>query len=202
MSKRKVVVYNTQGEHKTEVTFTGDFWEDLQDALGKAGIPYQGMRAIIGENQVTLESPKAVLPKGLTVGDKVTDNFTLFLSPVKNKSGATRREMIKEIIAVRKTDEKAAGFFKNYTKMDTKTIAKKLKRWYKNAEKRLPEKTDCEEKSVTVIEYATSSLRECIGIINDVLETLAHFEEVDDESIQLEELRQKALEIEENLRNI
>ena len=55
--------------------------------LATAGIETSGMRAIIGENKITLESSLAVLPLSLKVDMEVTSDFTLFLSPVKMESG-------------------------------------------------------------------------------------------------------------------
>lgn len=205
MSKRKVIVYNTQGRQKREVTFSGDHWEDLQAALSKAGILYEGMKAIIGENQVTLESPKAVLPTGITVGDKLTNNFTLFLTPVKTKSGiiddvksATRRELIEEIKELRAEDEKAETYFKNYSRMDTAQMKRKLKRYYKNTE---PTSISTEVED-NPIRKAIRNLQHCTEILVSIIDELREVEDVDEEAKMLEELKAKAEEIEANLQNV
>ncbi len=95
-TSRKVTVFNTVGSKKTVVDTNATTWEELKEDLDKAGIAHSGMRAIVGENQVTLESNKARLPIGLTAGDEVTNNFTLFLSPRKVKSGASSLSLLKQ----------------------------------------------------------------------------------------------------------
>lgn len=84
---RTVTVINTQGRQRQTVQTSANTWGELKRDLDSAGIPHSGMRAMVGENHNTLETSGAQLPSGLTVGDRVTNDFTLFLSAKKVKSG-------------------------------------------------------------------------------------------------------------------
>lgn len=73
-----VNVYSPQiGEKKVETS--AKTWGELQNDLSSAGINISGMKSVIGETQLTLESGKAVLPE---------EDFTLFLMQKKTKSGS------------------------------------------------------------------------------------------------------------------
>ena len=75
-----VTVYNTAGASKKEVQTNATTWQELQVDLTKAGVTYEGMKAILGGSHLTLESDTAVLP---------TEDFKLFLSATKVKSGVS-----------------------------------------------------------------------------------------------------------------
>lgn len=75
---KQVTVYSTQGQNKQVVNTSAGTWGELQSILGAHGVSYSGMKVVVGESQVTLESNAAVLPEG---------DFTLFLLPQKVKSG-------------------------------------------------------------------------------------------------------------------
>lgn len=75
-----VTVYNTAGASKKEVQTNATTWQELQVDLTKAGVTYEGMKAILGGSHLTLESGTAVLP---------TEDFKLFLSATKVKSGVS-----------------------------------------------------------------------------------------------------------------
>lgn len=75
---KTVTVFNTRGQQRTEIRTTASTWADLQTELHNSGIEYSGMRATIGENQVSLASNGAQLPDF---------DFTLFLSPKRAKAG-------------------------------------------------------------------------------------------------------------------
>lgn len=75
---RKLTIYSTVGNDMKEVFVQSTLWGDLQGELAGKGINVNGMKAIIGDSQVTLESNQAVLPEG---------EFILFLMPGKVKSG-------------------------------------------------------------------------------------------------------------------
>lgn len=91
MTTRKVTVFSTVGSKKVIVETEATIWRELKKDLDAKGIAYNGMRAIIGENQLTLESDGAKLPIGLSVGDSITNDFTLFLSAKKIKSGGVKK---------------------------------------------------------------------------------------------------------------
>ena len=118
----KVTVFSTKGKKRSTVETTAQTWGELREVLSGNGVETSGMRSIIGETQLTLESSKAILPDY---------DFTLFLSPVKVKSGCDVdpfamsykecKEFIKEEIA---GDPKAKAFFGNYTIMSTGQMQK------------------------------------------------------------------------------
>lgn len=74
----QVAVFNTIGSNEEIINITGTTWADLQQELAIKNISYKGMSAIIGETQVTLDQPGALLPTG---------DFSLFLLPIEVKSG-------------------------------------------------------------------------------------------------------------------
>jgi len=86
---RTVVIYSTKGQQSVKVETSANTWSELKRDLVKQGVEYTGMKAIIGETKTVLELDGASLPNGITVGDKVTNDFSLFLSPMKQKAGAT-----------------------------------------------------------------------------------------------------------------
>ena len=102
MAKRTVTVFNTVGSKKTIIETEAQTWEELKHDLDAKEIAHNGMRAIVGENQTTLESNGARLPLGLTVGSELTNDFTLFLSPRKIKSGKKEVFPKKRILALLK----------------------------------------------------------------------------------------------------
>jgi hypothetical protein len=75
----QVTVYTGTGSSKV-INTEAVKWGQLIDDLSRNAISYNsgGMKAVVGETEVTLESNDAVLPTG---------NFTLFLLPQKVKSG-------------------------------------------------------------------------------------------------------------------
>lgn len=78
--RRKVTIHNTVGNNFKEIYSSADTWAQLQEDLSSNGIPFTGMKAVIGENQNTLESSQAQLIDG---------EMTLFLVPNKVKSGSS-----------------------------------------------------------------------------------------------------------------
>jgi hypothetical protein len=77
---RKITVHSTVGNNFKEIESSARTWGDLQRDLSAYGIAYTGMKAVVGENQNSLESSQAVLPDG---------EMTLFLVPNKVKSGSS-----------------------------------------------------------------------------------------------------------------
>lgn len=75
---RQVTVYNTIGSNQVLVNSSSTTWGELQHDLDQKGVSYGGMKVVVGETQVSLESSAAQLPEG---------NFRLFLMPQKVKSG-------------------------------------------------------------------------------------------------------------------
>ena len=78
----KIQVYSTQMGQK-EVETTATTWKELQSDLSSSGINFSKMKAVIGENKLTLEADGAILP---------TEGFTLFLMNKKTKAGADAKK--------------------------------------------------------------------------------------------------------------
>ncbi len=143
MSTKKIVVFTTNGSGSGKTILTDALnWGELQKELSKNGVQYSGMKAVDGKSKVTFENGEAALPDG---------DMTLFLLPVKTKSGAKDakdmsfseiRAFIKD--AIESNPDKAKTHFnegKNYTnkstddlrllvstyKVDSKSSAKKDK---------------------------------------------------------------------------
>jgi hypothetical protein len=79
-AERLVKVYSTVGSNKSECLTSATVWEQLKGEMLEKGVLLNGMKAIVGGTEVTLESPNAQLPAG---------NFMLFLVPDKVKSGCS-----------------------------------------------------------------------------------------------------------------
>lgn len=134
VTTRKVLVFSTTGQNGKEVTTDSKTWEQLKRALSSNSVTHSGMKAVVGESKVTLESPNAELPTG---------NFTLFLMPKKTKSGTDYknlpykqcRAMIKVFIDTADDVDKAKKFFsvdgKNYTQTTTDDMRKNIAKWVK-----------------------------------------------------------------------
>ena len=110
-----VTIFSTKGKKRSSVETNGcTTWGELKGILNSEGIETNNMKAIIGENQVTLESSKAILPLDF--------NFTLFLTPIKVKNGLNIDSMgykeCKEFIKANGGSEE----FGNYTRMTTETM--------------------------------------------------------------------------------
>ncbi len=75
---RTVTVYNTIGSNQIPVETNATTWGELQLDLDRRGVSYHGMKVVVGETQVSLESSAAQLPDTA---------FRLFLMPQKVKSG-------------------------------------------------------------------------------------------------------------------
>lgn len=78
LAMRDIQVYNTLGGNLTTIRSAASTWGELQLDLDRAGIEYRKMSAVIGETQVTLESPAAQV---------LRESFQLFLVPKQVKSG-------------------------------------------------------------------------------------------------------------------
>lgn len=117
----KVKVYSTQMGEK-EIDSQATTWGELQRDLLKASINYSGMKTVIGETKLTLEADAAVLPDY---------DFTLFLMPVKTKSGIAYEDMkYKELRStikkfIEEDKEEAEAYFnkgRNYTTKSTEDL--------------------------------------------------------------------------------
>jgi hypothetical protein len=134
---KKVLIYSTTGSNGKIVETEATEWAGLQTSLLAAGVSFEGMKAIL-DSRVTLESSRAQLPTG---------DFTLFLMPLKTKSGLQMidieglsyyqcRAMVRDIITNADNKEAAKLHFtvngKNYTQTSTINMKINLKKWFEN----------------------------------------------------------------------
>lgn len=116
---RNVTVFTTVGKQGGEVFSTEAVtWGQLKKEINTKNISLSNMKAVIGETQVTLESEEAQLLDG---------DFTLFLMPVKTKSGGlSRKELFDEIKAYTGSIPERKALFvidgKNMTQLSTPVL--------------------------------------------------------------------------------
>lgn len=125
---RKITVYTTgSGVGKVIETDTVN-WGQLKTELGKNGVSYNNMKAVVGKTKTNLEHPEAALPD---------EDFILFLFPEKTRSGATYTatqianmpyKELREVLKGLSTEDEASfkahfnGDGKNYTVKSTDTL--------------------------------------------------------------------------------
>lgn len=129
---RKVRIYSTVGANNQVIDFEGSTFKDLKSALSNLEFDLRNKKFVIGENRTTLEHPDAILPEG---------DFTLFIMPVKTKSGALSRKeafaKIREFIEI--DGNKAREFFnkdKNFTNKSTSELETLLSKYSRRVSKR------------------------------------------------------------------
>lgn len=77
MNKIVTIISSRMDSNKT-INTAASTWGQLKGELSSQGIDVSGMRAMVQQTKVNLENDNAVLPE---------NNFTLFLTPGKIKSG-------------------------------------------------------------------------------------------------------------------
>ncbi len=87
---RKIIVFSTKAGSGSAVTFMSDDtkWGQFRETLVQEGLyNSDSMQAVLKETKLGLSHDDAALPEG---------DFTLFLLPIKTKSGAPSTEQIIE----------------------------------------------------------------------------------------------------------
>jgi hypothetical protein len=115
---RKVRFYSTAGQTNVQHEFQGTTFGELKELMKTNNISYSGMKCVVGETKLTVEHDQAILPDG---------DFTLFIMPVKTKSGSlSRPEAYAAVKAhIERDGDKARNHFnsnKNYTNKSTDMI--------------------------------------------------------------------------------
>lgn len=195
----KIVVFSTRGKKRTEIFSDAETWGQLEKDLNAAGIETKGFKKIVGETQNSLESSAAVLPKGLTSAGEVVKDFTLFLTPIKVKSGAVVnvddmsywdcRNFIKEEFAA---SEEAKAHFAGYTNKDTGTLRSLIMSWTSKGS----EAIEAGETDQSLVNYIDAAIANLTVLRSRVEAGEAVKEEVVDE---IQVLSEKWAEIEANL---
>lgn len=92
---RNIMLFSSLGKSHQVIESDAPMWGELKRELTRRNISLSNMKAVIGENQLTVESDEAMLPDG---------DFTLFLMNVKTKSGAAvkidRKQLLENIKAL------------------------------------------------------------------------------------------------------
>lgn len=119
---KTVTVFSTLGKNAQEFKSQANTWADLQKELSELKINYSGMKAVIGETRLTVEHPNATVP---------ATNFSLYLMPIKTKSGmADRKELFVTIKAIVTKNPDAKSHFivdgKNMTQLATPKLEELL----------------------------------------------------------------------------
>ena len=202
-----VTIFSTKGKKRSSVETNGcTTWGELKGILNSEGIETNNMKAIIGENQVTLESSKAILPLDF--------NFTLFLTPIKVKNGAIDTDTMgyKECRNFIK-ENGGAEKFGNYTHMTTAQLQAAIKDFLKVnivTEEPVAGNVDaialvdkCSENLMELVDNCTDVPDDLVDIcvedlnrLHNALVASSHGAAIVDPTIELQE---KWVEIESNL---
>jgi len=132
MSTRKITVYATKGQQMKTIDSASGLWSELRGELSNAGYDMNSLHATENINRTDLVNDNAVLPTG---------EFTVFLRPMKTKSGADYNNMsFKELRAEIDTQEKKDHLNKianktgrNWTQLKTPELAKGLNDYTKKS---------------------------------------------------------------------
>jgi hypothetical protein len=160
---RTVRIITTKGASNFTITTEAQTWNELQKDLDANNVQYQGMKAIVGETNTTLDLKDAVLPKGLTIGGKVTNDFTLFLAATKMKAGVDVDAMsyrdLKEFVK----NNGGAAEFGNYTHFTTDELRDAVEEYldtqsFDVVQNEVEEISSTEEALNTIIKIAQSAL--------------------------------------------
>lgn len=196
----KVLVFSTKGARQTTVETSATTWGELKKDLTANNIQFDGMQAVVRETKGILKLDGAVLPKGLSQGDKVTDDFTLFLSPSKQTAGcnsetATYSELKSFIKNNRKGNE---SFFGDYTHQTTQGLRKLVAKW--NAKN--TSKVGAQPKVVVETEEveADDKLTRVLTLLQEAVEIVSELPGVK-ESALFTKLNEEAAAIEFELNN-
>ena len=167
---RKITVYSTKGKSNAEITTNVTTWGELKPLLAEEGYDLNSLNATENINRTDLINTGASLPEG---------EFTLFLRPVKTKSGADLnleaasfrelREAIKNF-----TPEAKEGFLaslggRNYTQMSTEVLREALREFLLSVveEEVIEDITeDCTHNTVEVLNSVLTTLN-CVAVSQD-----------------------------------
>jgi hypothetical protein len=181
VATRVISIISTRGE-KVKVPFSGTAWADLKKILERGGTDVNGksfsafslsnMKCVESINKSTLEHPQAVVPDG---------DFSLFLMPVKSKSGASlsRTEAYGKIKGFIEQDgDRAKAHFnseKNYTTKSTDALNELIESYAPGTKKSVSkEKAKAISDVVTSVKEAKSE-----DDLIEVLDGLSNNEKLD-----------------------
>ena len=121
MSQKTITVYN--GTTSKVISSSAVTWGDLKNELANQGITTSNMRVFIGQNQTELSVSSALLPD--------SDEFDLFLTPKKNKSGLRSREECYSIAKEARAEfDEAMDYFSSYSSMTNEELNHAVDSWF------------------------------------------------------------------------
>lgn len=192
----KITIFSTKGSSKRVHETTATTWGELKTELSEH-YDFSNLQATENVNRTDLSAPTAKLPEG---------DFTLFLRPVRTKSGAYSYSEAREII---KEDEDLQEYIKdtygrNYTNLPTSTLNEAIKNMYDDETSVVEEDYDEEDYDIEeennledesdILKRDIDSLIEKLENFKNRIESLFPSESVEIDA-ELEALQREAREI-------
>lgn len=192
----KITIFSTKGSSKRVHETTVTTWGELKTELSEH-YDFSNLQATENVNRTDLSAPTAKLPEG---------DFTLFLRPVRTKSGAYSYSEAREII---KEDEDLQEYIKdtygrNYTNLPTSTLNEAIKNMYDDETSVVEEDYDEEDYDIEeennledesdILKRDIDSLIEKLENFKNRIESLFPSESVEIDA-ELEALQREAREI-------
>ena len=153
----KITIFSTKGSQKKEHETNATTWGELKREISLL-YDMSNLQATENVNRTDLVSDTAVLPKG---------DFTLFLRPVKTKSGAYSYEEVREIIQSNPTlkEDIKRIYGRNYTNLSTEVL--------NEAVSKLLLKDNSSEVEATEVEFSEEEFIDTLYVITSLLNNLA-----------------------------
>ena len=166
MSQKTITVYN--GTTSKVISSNSITWGELKSELSSHGITTSNMRAFIGQNQTELSVNSALLPD--------SDEFDLFLTPKKNKSGLRSREVCYTIAKEARAEyDEAIDYFPSYSSMTTKELNEAVDSWFDYLNS-LEEEEEVEETETIDISQIIEDLESSKSKIDEAISVLEGLE--------------------------
>lgn len=184
---RKVTVYSTKGQKRTELNTSATTWGELRQEVVSAGYDMDSLTALENVNRTTLEHSGATLPSG---------EFTLFLKPQKTKSGAYYEDLsFSELrnVMLNSTgckDYMENKYGKNWTRLSTEELVDGLSAWeYDGGEVEEDDTSSTgDQEAIKLIKKAKEALQDVCDYMDDDEEACDRVEIIQDELDALMEM--------------
>ena len=169
MSQKTITVYN--GTTSKVISSSAVTWGNLKNELANQGITTSNMRVFIGQNQTELSVNSALLPD--------SDEFDLFLTPKKNKSGLSlrSREACYTIAKEARAEyDEAINYFPSYSSMTTEKLNEAVDSWFEYLDSLEEEEAEVEETETIDISQIIEDLNTSKDKIQEAIEVLEGLE--------------------------
>lgn len=203
---RTITFYSTKGQRTQKIQTEANTWGELQVDLDAKSIQYDGMQAVVNETKTILKLKDAILPRGLTAGDKTTDDITIFLTPSKMKAGsidsqsASYSELRAYIKKERVKSDEAENHFGDYTHETTDSLRGLVQDWVDSQEDDITDTTHQVQNTCEESCNQSDKLSEALHLFQKGINILASIPGVSDKA-ELESLKEQATQIEFELSN-